>query len=190
MLFLEAQWEQRTVPFATLMDICHLKKTRSWNRSFKRFKAGLCSEVTLWKTIQEPNSVFYWTRLVCVSNDGRKNDGSHCKTTRLCRTNSRRSISLHSGNNGAPKWLKIPKSECPDIWIRLPRHKWRKSWANIEDPVVHLERNLCGHPLAGPLWERQFEKVPMELVWEKVPNWECFLFIENMAYSCRYTWMT
>ena len=23
-----------------------------------------------------------------------------------------------------PKILKIPKSECPDIWIRLPRHKW------------------------------------------------------------------
>ena len=23
-----------------------------------------------------------------------------------------------------PKLLKIPKSECPDIWIRLPRHKW------------------------------------------------------------------
>ena len=24
----------------------------------------------------------------------------------------------------APKLLKIPKPECPDIWIRLPRHKW------------------------------------------------------------------
>ena len=23
----------------------------------------------------------------------------------------------------APKLLKIPKSECPDMWIRLPRHK-------------------------------------------------------------------
>ena len=23
----------------------------------------------------------------------------------------------------APKLLKIPKSECPDIWIRPPRHK-------------------------------------------------------------------
>ena len=23
----------------------------------------------------------------------------------------------------APKLLKLPKSECPDIWIRLPRHK-------------------------------------------------------------------
>ena len=23
----------------------------------------------------------------------------------------------------APRLLKIPKSECPDFWIRLPRHK-------------------------------------------------------------------
>ena len=51
----------------------------------------------------------------------------------------------------APRLLKIPKSECPDVWIRLPRHKWHKSWANIEDPVVPLELNLYGHPLAGLL---------------------------------------
>ena len=45
----------------------------------------------------------------------------------------------------------------------------------MEDPVVPLERNLCGHPLAGLLWERQFEKVPLEHGWGKVPNWECLL---------------
>ena len=58
----------------------------------------------------------------------------------------------------ALKSLKIPKSECPDIRIRLPRHKWPKSWSSMEDPVVPPERNLYGHPLAGMLWERQFEK--------------------------------
>ena len=34
----------------------------------------------------------------------------------------------------AHKLLKIPKSECPDIWIRLPRHKWPKSWSSMEEP--------------------------------------------------------
>ena len=38
----------------------------------------------------------------------------------------------------APSLVKIPKSECPDIWIRLPRHKWPKSWSSMEDPVVPL----------------------------------------------------
>ena len=47
--------------------------------------------------------------------------------------------------------FKIPKSECPDFWNRLPRHKWPKSWSSFEDPVVPLERNLYGHPLAGLL---------------------------------------
>ena len=78
----------------------------------------------------------------------------------------------------APTVLKIPKSECSDIWIRLPRHKWPKSWSSMEDPVVSLERNLFGHPLPGLLWERQFEKVLLEHGWENVPNCEC-LFVDR-----------
>ena len=73
---------------------------------------------------------------------------------------------------------KIPKSECPDIWIRLPRHKWPKSWSNMEDPVVPLERNLYGHLLAGLLRERQFGKILLQHGWEKVSNWEC-LFVHG-----------
>ena len=75
-------------------------------------------------------------------------------------------------------FLKIPKSECPDIWIRLPRHKWPKSWSSVEDPVVPLERNLYGHPLAGLFWRRQFVKILLMHGWEKVPNWEC-LFVHR-----------
>ena len=36
----------------------------------------------------------------------------------------------------AHKLLKIPKSECPDIWIRLPRHKWPKSCDSIHDRFI------------------------------------------------------
>ena len=38
----------------------------------------------------------------------------------------------------------------------------------MEDPVVPLERKLYGHPLAGLLWERQFEKILLQHGWEKV----------------------
>ena len=48
----------------------------------------------------------------------------------------------------------------------------------MEDPVVPLEKNLYGHPLAGLLWERQFEKVLLKHGWEKIPNWEC-LFVHR-----------
>ena len=90
----------------------------------------------------------------------------------------------------AHKLLKIPKSECPDIWIHLPRHKWPKSWSSMEDPVVPLERNLYGHPLAGLLCERQFEKILLQHGWEKVPNWECFSYTVKKGYSYLCMWMT
>ena len=45
----------------------------------------------------------------------------------------------------------------------------------MEDPVVPLERNLYGHPSAGLLWERQFEKILLKCGWDKVSNWECLL---------------
>ena len=48
----------------------------------------------------------------------------------------------------------------------------------MADSVVPLERNLCGHPLAGLLWERQFEKILLKHGWEKVSNWEC-LFVHR-----------
>ena len=58
----------------------------------------------------------------------------------------------------APSLLKIPKSECPDIWIRLPKHKWPRSWSNKEDPVVAVERNLYNHPLAGTIMEKAIQE--------------------------------
>ena len=70
----------------------------------------------------------------------------------------------------AHKLLTVPKSECPDMWTPLPRHKWPKSWSSMEDSVVPLERNLYGHEMAGLSWERQYEKVLLEHVWGKVLN--------------------
>ena len=75
-------------------------------------------------------------------------------------------------------YWKFKKSECPDILISPPRHKWPKSWSSMEDPVVPLERNIYGHSLAGLLWERQFEKIQWKNGWEKVSNCE-FLFVHR-----------
>ena len=88
-----------------------------------------------------------------------------------------------------PKLWKLPESECPDVWIRLPRHKWPNSWSDIEDPAVPLERNLCGHPLGGLLWERPFAEVLLGRGWRKIPKWECLYVIENKDRSFWKTWM-
>ena len=113
-------------------------------------------------------------------NDSRQDHGYHRQIARLRWTSSRRSVSLYPSKNGRCSQIieKNPKSECPDIWIRLQRHKWPKSWSTMEDPVVPVEKNLYGHPLAGLLWERQFEKILLKRGWEKIPNWEC-LFVHR-----------
>ena len=54
---------------------------------------------------------------------------------------------------------------------------WPKSWSSMEDPVVPLERNLYGHPLAGLLWEK-IEKILLKHGREKIPNLEC-LFVHR-----------
>ena len=53
----------------------------------------------------------------------------------------------------------------------------------MEDPVVLLERNLCGHPLAGLLWERQLEKILLKYGWEKVSNWGCLFVHREKGFS-------
>ena len=169
----EARTKGAKVHFASLMDICHLKN------------AGL-----------EKKHQKYKGRVVLQGDIVKDDSGSYADLTELGSSASQLTaakvmdiISRLPGCIGqaadavssytqvkmedATKFLKIPKSECPDIWIRLPRHKWPKSWPSTEDPVFPFERNLYGHPLAGLLWERQFKKILLKYGWEKVPNWEC-----------------
>ena len=61
----------------------------------------------------------------------------------------------------------------------------------MEDPVVALERNLYGHPLAGLLWEGQFEKILFKHGWEKVSligNAYSYTVRKDYSYLCM--WMT
>ena len=48
------------------------------------------------------------------------------------------------------KKKKKKKSECPAVWIRLPRHQWPKTSQIIQDLDVPLDRNLYGLPSSSP----------------------------------------
>ena len=113
----EARNEGRTVHFASLMDLCHLKN----------------SEL-------EPQLQKYKGRVVPRGDHATGCVGQAADALSACSQ-----VKMED----APSPLKIPKSECPDIWIRLPRHKWPKLWSSMEDPVVPIERNLYGHPWQG-----------------------------------------
>ena len=174
----EARTSGATVHFASLMDICHLK-----NAELKAKHQKYKGRVVLRGDIVKDNSGSY---AVFTEQGFSASQMTAAKImdiiSRLpgCDGQAADAVSAYTQvkMEDAHKLLKIPKSECPDIWIRLPRHKWPKSWSSMEDPVVPLERNPYGHPLAGLLWERQFEKVLLKHGWEKIPNWEC-LFVHR-----------
>ena len=174
----EARTSGATVHFASLMDICHLKNAEL-EAKHQKYKG----RVVLRGDIVKDNSGAY---AVFTEQGSSASQMTAAKImdiiSRLpgCDGQAADAVSAYTQvkMEDAHKLLKIPKSECPDIWIRLPRHKWPKSFASMEDPVVPLERNLYGHPLAGLLWERQFEKVLLKHGWEKIPNWEC-LFVHR-----------
>ena len=50
-------------------------------------------------------------------------------------------------------------------------------WANIQDPLVLLERKSEWSPTRRPLVEETMGKVPLGLRWEDVPNGECLFFM-------------
>ena len=174
----EARTNGAKVHFASLMDICHLKNAELETRH-QKYKG----RVVLRGDIVKDDSGAY---AVFTEQGSSASQMTAAKVmdiiSRLpgCAGQAANAVSACTQvkMEDAPKLLKIPKSECPDIWIRLPRHKWPKSWSSIEDPVVPLERNLCSHPLAGLLWKRQFEKILLQHGREKVSNWEC-LFVHR-----------
>ena len=153
----EARTKGAQIHFASLMDICQLKNAEL-EAKHQKYKGRVVLRGDIVKDDSGSYAVF-------------TEQGS--SASQMTAAKNMDIISRLPGCDGqvnmedAQKLLKIPKSECPDIWIRLPRHKWPKSWSSMKDPVVPLELNLHGHHLAGLLWEKQFEKILLKHGWEK-----------------------
>ena len=166
----EAQKEERTVHVSTLMDICHTKNSEL-EPQLPEIQRSCCTRGDIVK--DDSGSC-----AVCTEQGSSASQMTAAKVidviARLpgCAGQAADAVSANTQvkMEDESALLKLPESECPDTWIRLPRHKWPESWSNTEEPVVPVERNLSGHPLASLLWERQFETVPWRLGWEKVPN--------------------
>ena len=122
----EARTKGIKVHFASLMDICHLKHAELETKHQK-----------------------YEGRIVLRGDTVKDDSGSNAELSEQGSSASQMTaakvmdiVSRLPGCAGqaadavsaftqvkmgyAPKFLKIPKSECPDIWIRLPLHKWPK----------------------------------------------------------------
>ena len=96
----EAQKKSKTkVHFATLMDICHLKKKRRTATEVSEVQRSSCTSWRLCQRRHKSICSFHRPRLNFVENDSRKRKGCYCKITRLWRTSSWRSIGLLPGRN-------------------------------------------------------------------------------------------
>ena len=166
----EARTKGRRVHFASLMDICSSQEFGA-GTSISKHKGRVALRGDFVKDDSGSYAVF--------TEQG--SSASQMTAARVmdiisrlpgCAGQAADAVSAHTQveMEDAPKLLKIPKSQSPDMWIRPPRHKWPKSWSSMEDPIVPLERNLYGHLLAGLLCERQFEKILLKYGWEKVSN--------------------
>ena len=164
----------KTVHFASLKDLCHLKNLEL-EPHFQKYKGRVVLRGDIVKDDSGSYAVFTEegssaSQLTAAKVIDVKSSLPRCAGQAADAISAYTQVKMED----APSLFKIPKSECPDIWIRLPKFKWPKSWwSSREDPVVPLQRNLYGHHLAGLLWERQFEKILLKHGWEKIPTWEC-----------------
>ena len=90
----------------------------------------------------------------------------------------------------APASPKLLKSECPDIWIRQPGHKWSKSWPRTEEPIV-LSNEMC---TVTRLRDFCGKNMSITFYWvldgRTCQTENACWCIASKVYSCLCTWMT
>ena len=108
--------------------------------------------------------------------------------TRLSRTKPTVSAYTEVKLKETPRLLRIPHSECPDVWICL---SWQKM-AKLMDKHWR-SRGTSGKKFiwSSISWIGMGKRIRrssfFELGWEKVPNWEC-MFVHR--FFCQCMWMT
>ena len=127
-------------------------------------KRGVGTQITeVWRQSRAPwhckrrlwsSCSFYWTGLVCA----RKSTAAKvmCVIARLpdCDGQAADAIPAYTQvkMEDAPSLLRTPKSECPDLWIRLPRHKWSnmvKHWRSSGSSWTKTVRSPTRRPCCG-----------------------------------------
>ena len=114
------------------MDICHLK-----NAEFKAMHQKYKGRVVLRGVIVKDDSGSY---AVFTEQGSSASQMTAAKILDIisslpgCDGQAADAVSAYTQvkMEDAHKLLKIHKSECPEIWIRPPRHKWPKSWSSIK----------------------------------------------------------
>ena len=155
----EARTKGAKVHFASLMDICHLKSAELETKH-QKYNGRVVLRGDIVKDDSGSYAVF----------TGQGSSASQMTAAKLmdiisrlpgCAGQAADAVSAHTQVKleDASKLLKIPKLECPDIWMRPPRHKWPKSWSN--GPVLKTQPFLLSEICMVILWQDCFGKGKM-----------------------------
>ena len=119
----EARMTGAKVHFASLMDICHLKNAEL-EAKHQKYKGRVVLRGDIVKDDSGSCAVFTEQGSSASQMTAAKVMDIICRLPG-CHGQAADAVSAYTQvqMENAPKLLKIPKSECPDIWIRLPRHK-------------------------------------------------------------------
>ena len=129
-VILEAQRDKIKVHFATLMDICHLKNAEL-EPKLQKYQDRVVLRVDI--VTDDPGAHAVFTEQgSSASQMNAANIMDVVARLQDCGGQAADAVSTYTQFKleDAPRLLKIPKSECPNVWIRLPRHRGPKSWAN------------------------------------------------------------
>ena len=120
----EARTKGAKVHFSSLMDICYLKNAELETKH-QKYKGRVVLRGDIVKTdsgsyaefTEQGSSASQMTAAKVMEIISRL---PGCARQAADAVSSCTQVKMKD----APKLLKIPNSECPDIWTRLPRHKW------------------------------------------------------------------
>ena len=126
--------------FAALMDKMSPQKCGVGTRKSQQYKGRVVLRGDIVKNDSGTFAVFSWTRthlrpkwlpqkqLTLLLDNPIVTD----KRLTQCRRTPRRNWRI------LKSYFTNPKSECLDVWIRLPKHKWPKSWEIVWKMPSHL----------------------------------------------------
>ena len=168
----EARTSGATVHIASLMDICHLKNAELEAKHQKK-KGRLVLRGDILN--DDSGSYAVYTEQGCSESqmtaakimdiisrlpgcDGQAADAVSAETQ----------VKMEDAHN----LFEIPKAECPDIWIRLPWHKWPKSCSSRSSRKESVMSSFGRTIMGKAIWEFYWNMA------ERIPNWEC-LFVHR-----------
>ena len=148
----EARNEGRKVHFASLMDLCHLKNSEL-EPNFRKYQGRVVLRGDIVKDDSGSYAVFTEQGLSASQTTAAKVMDVICKTTRMRKTSSRRSIRLHPGQNG--RCTNVIKT-IPNRNVQIFGYVYHDTNDQNHGPVWKIQSSLLNGTCTVILWQDCF----------------------------------